>query len=400
MRGLTPLAILTVALATGPALAQDEATPREESFHVAILEPTSNTPVAGEIDFIVNVYPPDVAIDRVIFLMDGRTVGERTEPPYQIRVETGDDFDSRVFGAVVYSMEGIEPRRIEVRTPELQIDEEVGVELQQLYVTVLRGGRRVLDLSENDFSIRDDGDPQELVTFARGDVPLTAALVLDSSESMRGERLEAALTGAKVFVSGMRELDEAAVYLFSNGLLRATDFSADRGVLEAALDRVEARGNTALNDHLYLALKRLDTRQGRRVVLLLSDGADVHSVLGMKDVLWKAQRSQAMIYWIRLEDEGPHQGASFNSSWRNYVENEEEYALLEQSIEHSGGRIVSVGRAADVPAAFSEILSELREQYVLGYYPSNIRNDGSWHNIRVAARNSDSVRARNGYIDF
>jgi VWFA-related protein len=400
MRCTIPFAIFTLVLTAGAVPAQDEQAPAEESFHVAIVEPTSNTPVSGEIDFVVNVYPPDVAIDRVIFLMDGRAVGERTEPPYQVRVETGENFDSRVFGAVVYAMEGIEPRRIEVRTPELQVDEQLGVELQQLYVTALRGGQRVLDLGEDDFRIRDDGDPQELVTFGRGDVPLTAALVLDSSESMRGERLEAALTGARAFVSGMRELDEAAVYLFSNGLLRSTDFSADHDVLEAALDRIEARGNTALNDHLYLALKRLDTRQGRRVVLLLSDGADVHSVLGMEDVLWKAQRSQAMIYWIRLEDDGPHRGASFNSSWRSYVENEAEYALLEQSIEDSGGRIVSVERAADVPATFREILAELREQYVLGYYPSNIRNDGSWHTIRVVARNADSVRARNGYIDF
>ena len=172
------------------------------------------------------------------------------------------------------------------------------------------------------------------------------------------------------------------------------------GRIEYRFTTRQARGNTALNDHLYLALKRLDTRQGRRVVLLLSDGADVHSVLGMEDVLWKAQRSQAMIYWIRLEDEGPHQGASFNSSWRNYVENEAEFALLERSITDSGGRIVSVDQASDVPAAFREILSELREQYVLGYYPSNIRNDGSWHNIKVAARDSDNVRARNGYVDF
>ena len=387
--------LATLAVALVPVLAA-----AQEDFDVAILEPSSNTPVFGEVDFVVNIYPEDAAIDNVVFLMDGRIVGERSEPPYRIKVQTGDSFESRVFGVEVWPLEGSEPRRIEVRTPELQIDEEVGVELQQLYVTVMRGGARVLDLTEDDFRIRDDGDAQEMVTFARGDIPLTAALVLDSSESMRGERLEAALAGAKTFVAGMRELDEAAVYLFSNGLLRSTDFTPDDSVLVAALDQVRARGNTALNDHLYLALNRLDTRQGRRVVLLLSDGADVHSVLSMDDVLWKAQRSQAMIYWIRLEDDGPHQGASFNSSWRNYTENEREFELLERSIGDSGGRIVSVKRSADVPAAFREILSELREQYVLGYYPSNIRNDGRWHNVRVSAKRSDSVRTRNGYIDY
>jgi Ca-activated chloride channel family protein len=373
-----------------------------QDLDVAILEPTSNTPVSGPIDFVVNVYPEDVVIERAIFLMDGRKVGELGSPtdlPLRVTVETGQDFASRRFTVIVFVAGGMS-KEIEVRTPELKIDEEIGVELQQLYVTVMRNDRRALDLGPEDFRIRDDGDPQELVTFARGDIPLTAALVLDSSESMEGDRLEAALTGAREFVSNMRDLDEAAVFLFSNGLLRSTDFSSEQQQLESALKRVQARGNTALNDHLYLALKRLDSRQGRRVVLLLSDGADVHSVLGMKDVLWKAQRSQAMIYWIRLEDDGPHGGASFNSSWRNYTENEQEYEVLEEVVEGSGGRIVSVTQVEDVPTAFGEIMSELREQYVLGYYPSNIRNDGKWHDVRVKVNRADRVRTREGYVDF
>lgn len=373
-----------------------------QEFDVAILEPTSDTPVFGSIDFVVNVYPEDTVIERAVFLMDGRKVGELESPrelPLRVTVETGQDFGSRRFGVIVFAAGG-ERKEIEVRTPELRVDEEVGVELQQLYVTVMRNDLRALDLGPEDFRIRDDGDLQELVTFARGDIPLTAALVLDSSESMMGDRLEAALAGAREFVSNMRELDEAAVFLFSNGLLRSTDFSGEPQRLESALERVNARGNTALNDHLYLALKRLDSRQGRRVVLLLSDGADVHSVLGMDDVLWKAQRSQAMIYWIRLEDDGPHDRASFNSSWRNYTENEREYELLEDAVSGSGGRIVSVTRVEDVPAAFGEIMSELREQYVLGYYPSNTRNDGKWHNVRVKASRADRVRTREGYVDF
>lgn len=386
---------VTALLLPGSLLAQGEA----QRVDVGIVEPTSNTPVVGPTEFVVNLYPHDAAIERIEFYVDGRHVGEVTEAPYRMTVDVGQEFRSRVFAVEVFPVDGA-MRRVEVTTPDLQIDDYVGVELQQLYVTVLRDGRRALDLGPDDFRIIDDGDEQELVTFARGDIPLTAALVLDSSESMQGGRLEAALAGAKEFVDDMRELDEAAVFLFSNGLLRATDFDGDPQVLHAALDRVEARGNTALNDHLYLALKRLDNRQGRRVVLLLSDGADVHSVMSMEDVLWKAQRSQAMIYWIRLEDEGPHQGASFNSTWRNYQENEQEFALLEQSVADSGGRIVSVDRVADVPTAFREILSELRQQYVLGYYPSNVRNDGSWHSVKVRARRGDRVRTRNGYIDF
>ncbi len=370
-----------------------------QDFDVAILSPSPNTSVFGQTEFLVNIYPEDLEVDAIDFFVDGRKVGERTEAPWSVMINVGDDFRSRVFRVTVYPVEG-QAKTVEVRTPELQIDEAVGVELQQLYVTVLRNERRVLDLVEEDFRILDEGNEQKLVTFARGDIPLAAALVLDASGSMAGERIEAALAGARAFVRGMRELDEAAIFLFSDDLLRSTDFSGDSRVLEVALERVKVRGRaTAINDHLYMALKRLDSRQGRRVVLLLSDGADVHSVLGMKEVLWKAQRSQALIYWIRVEEEGRYDGGRFNSTWRNYLDNEREWALLEQSVEDSGGCIVRAG-IDGVEAAFREILAELREQYVLGYYPSDIRNDGSWHGVRVRARGGNfAVRTRNGYID-
>ena len=114
--------LASLALALAPVLAA-----AQEDFDVAIMEPSSNTPVFGEVDFVINIYPDDVAIDVVTFLMDGQVVGERTEPPYRIKVQTGDNFDSRVFGVEVYSMKGTEPKRIEVRTPELQGDETLGV---------------------------------------------------------------------------------------------------------------------------------------------------------------------------------------------------------------------------------------------------------------------------------
>ncbi len=382
------------ALLLMPALAMSQ------DFDVAILSPSSNTPVFGETEFLVNIYPADVEVEAIDFFVDGRKVGERIEPPWSVTTHVGQDFRSRVFRVTVY-VAGGDQKTVEVRTPELQIDEELGVELQQLYVTVLRDQRRVLDLAEGNFRIFDDGGEQELVTFARGDIPLAAALVLDASGSMAGERIEAALAGARIFVRGMRELDEAAIFLFSDDLMRSTDFSGDVRILEAALKQVEVAGRaTAINDHLYMALKQLDSRQGRRVVLLLSDGADVHSVLGMEEVLWKAQRSQALIYWIRVEEEGRYDGGRFNSTWRNYLDNEKEWDLLEQAVEDSGGRIVRAD-VDGVESAFREILAELREQYVLGYYPSNIRNDGSWHKVRVRTRNgSFNIRTRNGYIDF
>ena len=223
--------------------------------------------------------------------------------------------------------------------------------------------------------------------------------MLDSSQSMTGGRLQAAISGASAFIDGMKDLDEAMFLLFSDRIQRATEFTASRTDLTTAVKGIEAGGGTSLNDALYLALKLLDAQQGRRVVVLFSDGADVLSQLRMQDVVWKAQRSQAMLYWIRLQ-EHKSERTSFTSAWRNYKENLAEERQLVDAVEESGGRIVTIPTLEDVGSAFRVILQELRDQYVLGYYPSEAKSDGRWHKIQVRTSGFGfKVRAREGYVD-
>ena len=130
----------------------------------------------------------------------------------------------------------------------------------------------------------DEGILQELVTFARGDIPFTAVLLIDASASMFGEKIESAVAGAASFVHGMKELDQAQVMVFSDELLGTTPITDAKEVLTAGLSGTEARGGTALQDHLFVALELIAQRQGRRVMILLSDGVDTHSVVGMPQV--------------------------------------------------------------------------------------------------------------------
>lgn len=378
-----------LALLPEPALAAD--------VGVVILKPSSLEAVFGEVVVEAEVHAPH-EVAQVELLVNGILVDSRTEPPWRFTVDVGQDNVEHRFEVYAYDPEGAVGRS-EITTPRIQIDEETQVELQQLYVTASYAAGRVIDLTRADFRVLDNGVEQKLVTLGRGDLPLTAVLLLDSSESMRGERFEAALRGAKAFGSEMRELDEAALLLFSDQLLHATPFTNDTDELLAPLAGIVAGGNTAINDHLYLALKLLDTRQGRRVVVLFSDGADLHSVLGMEEVLWKARRSQALVYWIRLEEKGG--SSSFATAWRDVEGNKRELAELEQAVAVSGGRIVGVASISEIEPAFREIVRELREQYVLGYYPSDTRDDGSWHKIEVDVKRSGvEVRVREGYVDF
>jgi Ca-activated chloride channel family protein len=280
---------------------------------------------------------------------------------------------------------------------DIQVDAAIEVELVPLYVTATRNGARLDSLQRADFSLFDDGEPQEIITFERGDVPLTATLLLDVSESMQGLQLEGALAGARAFVDAMRPLDQAMLLLFSDRVRRATPFTGFPEILRAGLQGVSATGGTAVNDHLFLALELLEARRGRRVVVLLSDGLDSASVLPMRDVLATARRSSALVYWLRLPLTA---GRSFSTAWRSAAEHRTEIETLERTVTRSGGQIVPLGRTSEALAAFEAILEELRGQYVLGYYPTVDRDDGSWRRVRVRVDAPDvELRYRDGYLD-
>ncbi|NHZ73790.1 MAG: VWA domain-containing protein, partial [Nitrospirae bacterium] len=338
-------------------------------LEVWIERPRPSEFVFGQVEVVIRAAPEEEVV-TVQLMVDGRQVALFDRPPFRIAVDVGHENTEHEFKVLVRSVTG-EEESAAVVTPVLQIDEIVDLGLQQLYVTVSGGGQRVLSLDRAAFRIQDEGKRQEIVTFERGDIPLTATLLLDCSLSMKGDRLAAALQGANEFVAGMKPLDQAMVLLFSDRLLRVTEFSEDRELLSQALTDVGAAGGTSINDHLFLALSRLEAVQGRRVVVLFSDGSDVHSVLPMEGVLQKARSSQALIFWIQLRNpEEDSEVPEYTSSWRNVEANRREFKDLREAIQESGGRIEVVDNLEGLEEAFAGILAELREQYVLGYYPS------------------------------
>lgn len=366
-----------------------------------IQSPSANQPVFGEVEVSV-LMSADEPVTRVEIFVNGVRRAVLTQAPFKTVIDVGEDNSSREFRVVAYGASGASGSH-SVATEAVRIDDQIEVRLQQLFVTVTRSGSadspRILDLEQEDFRILDNGRAQEIVTFGKGEVPITAVLLLDTSESMQGERLEAARRGASVFLSGMRPDDEASLLMFSDRLLRATPFSQDRNELEQALAETEAVGGTSVNDFLYMSLKLLDSRIGRRAIVLLSDGFDVHSVLPIDEVLWKARTSQSLIYWIQLDDDGKEK--SFNSAWRDHKANDHEYQTLRKTVEESGGRILSIQRIGELENAFASIMKEMREQYVLGYYPTDFKKDGKWHKIGVdVKRPGVKVRVREGYVDY
>jgi VWFA-related protein len=386
-RLFSALALLALAL-PGPAAAT--------AFEIRFLNPTPATSVFGPTE--VTLTAVGAAPVRMELFYNNRRIGALNQPPWKFTVDTGTENVERRFLAVAVSGAG-DKSEVELVLPKLQVDEVLDLPLRQLYVTASSSdGRPALDLARDDFRILEGGDRQKLVTFERGEAPLAALLLIDSSLSMKGEPLTAAIEGARTFASGMLELDEAMALLFSDRVVASSPFTGSANQLVEALSNPQAGGGSAVNDALFLALQLLEERQGRRVVILLSDGVDVESLLPATEVLELARRSQAMVYWIRIDSE-PYE-MRHRSPWRSVAEHTVERDALAEIVVSSGGRRIDIPRYEEASQAFAGILQELRQQYVLGYYPERQAHDGAWREIELkTARSGVDLRTRSGYYD-
>ncbi len=381
--------LLLAVLLPFPALAAE----------IRLASPAPNQPLFGEVEIRAEVQGAPVS--KVEFYVDSLRVGVAEKAPWRIVVDVGQDNKEHSIEVLAYGPNG-PIGSAALRTLPLQVDDEIEVGLQQLYVVVERGNRRVTDLSREDFTVLDDGVPQQLVTFERGEIPFTAVLLVDASTSMAGDRLRTATDGAKGFVAGMKRLDEAKLMLFSDRILLETPFTSVPSIVSLGLSGVQPQGGTALNDALYLALKRLEASQGRRVVVLLSDGIDIESVLSMEQVQAIARRTHAVLYWLRLrryaEQELPF--VEIFSAWRDGEGHRRQMDLLQSTVLESGGRIETLDTLDQVKPALETLLRELRDQYVLGYYPSQSRGRGTWHDLELRVRGDGlQVRTQEGYLE-
>ena len=372
-----------------------------QEFDLWIESPEAGQPVFGEVEIAVDVLGlEDSEVAEVQFFVDDQSVAVLTRPPWTWRHDVGEANASHRFEVVAVSKDGQRTSAL-LYSPSIRVDEQVELGLRQLYVTVTRPGdseERIPGLRREQFTVRDLGERQYVVTFEGGEVPMTAVVLVDASESMRGERLKTALSGAEQMFGRLGPLDRAKLLLFADRVVHQTPFTSFSEVLRAGLRGVEDSTGTALNDHLYLALQQLEQEQGRRVIVLLSDGVDNSSFLRMDEVLELARRSRSLVYWMRP---GPSRERNrIYTAWRGEKEHRQELKQLAQVVEETGGRLVPLKNLDAIGGAFDQVMDELREQYVLGYYPSLRRGAGEWHEVEVSVGVPGvEVRSRTGYVE-
>jgi Ca-activated chloride channel family protein len=263
-----------------------------------------------------------------------------------------------------------------------------GTKLVPIYATVTdQQDRLVPDLVREDFEVLDNTVRQDLVVFENQIQPITAVVMLDTSGSMT-DSLKLVREGAEQFLIRLLPQDRAMVGAFNDKIEFSGIFTADRDELIAALKELDFGYPTRLNDAIDRSLDKLTGIEGRRVILLLTDGEDTASKAGQADVLARASADEVMIYGIGLE-------SVFFDGVRQVRTKPDR--VLRKLAEETGGGYFALTRTSDLGSAFTRIAQELRSQYVLGFTPAAL--DGKVHKLAVTVKKPGmKVRARKTYV--
>lgn len=257
-----------------------------------------------------------------------------------------------------------------------------------VYATVLDdSGRLVPDLEQGDFAVEDNGKPAEIALFSSEPQPFTAIVMLDTSASMTAN-LKLLNRAAEQFILRLLPVDKAQVGAFNDKVQLSGTFTNDRDELIAALDELYFGNPTRLNDALATSLDELLGIDGRRVILVFTDGEDTASKVRFGTVLDRARDEEVMVYSIGLESE------YFNGQ---RVVRSRPTRDLRKIAEETGGGYFELEGTAELSPTFTRVAQELRSQYLIGFAPAAL--DGKVHKLEVKVnRPGMTVRARRSYL--
>jgi Ca-activated chloride channel homolog len=270
---------------------------------------------------------------------------------------------------------------------------KVDVKLVNVFVTVTdEHGGPIAGLKKDNFEVREDEREQKIAVFDKQSaLPLSIVLAIDTSLSTRKD-LPLELASARRFSHTiLRPIDALSLYQFSEIVSELTQFTSDLRQVDHAIDRIRSGSATALYDALFLGAQALEPRQGRKVMVVITDGGDTVSKVDYKEAVRAAQQAEAILYSIIIVPIESSAGRDTGG----------EHALMQLS-EDTGGRYFYASSMPQLDSAFRQISDELRTQYLLAYYPSQRLSDSDFRRIQVKVNgvpdSSDfRVRHRTGY---
>jgi Ca-activated chloride channel family protein len=284
------------------------------------------------------------------------------------------------------------PRKTETpKTGAPQIRMDVNIVLVNLTVTDPYN-RLVTGLEKDNFRVFEDSAEQEVAYFSSEDVPTSIGVVFDMSGSM-SDKASKAREAAVEFFKTANPQDEFSLITFNDRAELTSRFTSSVEDLQSRMMFTAAHGRTALLDAIYLGLSQMKSaHNAKRALLIISDGGDNHSRYSETDVRKFVQEADVQIYAIGLfePDGGP------TPEERNGP------SLLYDLTEMTGGRAFTVNNLNELPDIATKISMELRNQYIIGYHPTDGAHDGKWRKIKVKLRPPKglpplTIEAKNGY---
>ena len=274
----------------------------------------------------------------------------------------------------------------------------IDTDLVLLDVTVIdQNNTPVMNLKKEDFSVYEDKVKQTIDNVSREEVPVSFGLVIDTSGSMR-TKLQTVSDASVSLIKQMRVDDEAFVSSFKAEPELVQDFTADRRELEDAISELYTSGGTALLDAIIATADYAQEKGKRRrkALVVISDGLEKNSSVKEKEVMEAIKEDEVQVYLVGFIDEENDEKSLFGKSSAKKAKE-----LLSRIADDSGGHAYFPKDISEIPAIAAQIAKDLRTQYVVSYYPSNDKRDGTFRNVQVSVNSQGSrkliARTRRGY---
>jgi Ca-activated chloride channel family protein len=320
----------------------------------------------------------------VRFFINGTLIATVTDgPPYATEWEDENPFEPCTITVETDDALG-NPLRDTVELTPLTIVETSDVTSVGVDAAVQDArGHYVGGLDASRFVLQEDGEPQTIDTVASDAPPATFTLLIDSSQSMSAN-VRFVRQAAAQLVGYLRDQDQIVVAPFRKGIVAITGPTRDRTTIADAVSAVTPHGGTAIVDALQQVGERTAEGEGRRVVVLVTDGYDEDSRLTYQTTLASLKASQVTVYVVGI---GGVAGVSLKGE-----------RMLRQIAAETGGRAYFPWNAKELAEAHAAIAADVQHRYRLTYTPSNQRKDGTWRVITLSvADEAYKVRARPGY---
>ncbi len=375
------VALLGVAVVPRRAAAQEQLLVKK--IEVRITDPEDSGFIFGKARIAAEVEASrDLTGVRVEFSVGGKLIFIDREAPYEVFHEFGDEARSWVIEAAAISSTGVSARDTIV-TRKLTIDYREVVDRVLVTASVTDDAQRFVEgLTQEDFEIYEDDVLQSILEFSQETRPITMAILIDTSGSMK-EEIAQVKEAATAFIETLRDTDRALIIDFDENVYLLQDLTSTTTDLHEAIMGIDAEGGTALYDAIYASYRKMRGIEGRKTIVLLTDGADTNSRFSYQKVLEYTRTHDVVIYTIGL-------GATVLDVGIR--------GSLKQLADDTGGRSYFPNSAEDLADVYQQIATDLRSQYYLTYSPKNAGTDGTWRKIKLkTTAKGAKVKTRKGY---